>query len=330
MKIRILIVIALSAVISNTRPAMAQNSQAKITLHLITDEGQIIKKFPCGAGSWKTNLLNPNDNTASVDGITDENGNATFTLPCSFPEVTIGTKYNISGFYRNEQKYHFTNVVSGKLQPWNPTVDVVVKPILNPIAMYAKIVTEPKEFSNTLQETNTTIGFDLEAGDWVSPYGKGNVSDFIFTMKVKTPYSSMTQPYDAVWTLSFTNKGDGIQSLLVPKNVGSAMRLPRYAPEGGYQPTLVQEISYDGKQWTKGAVGENQNYFFRVRTVLDASGKVKSALYGKIDGPIECAQVFRLQFTYYLNPTPNDRNMEFNPKKNLFQNLTDDQQVKAP
>ena len=37
-----------------------------------------------------------------------------------------------------------------------------------------------------------------------------------------------------------------------------------------------------------------------------------------------------LRFTYYLNPTPNDRNMEFDPKRNLFQNLKSTEQVNMP
>ena len=53
------------------------------------------------------------------------------------------------------------------------------------------------------------------------------------------------------------------------------------------------------------------NYFFRVRTVLDEHGNVKSALYGKIYGDF-------MQFTYYLNPTPNDHNIEFDPPRNLL------------
>lgn len=37
-----------------------------------------------------------------------------------------------------------------------------------------------------------------------------------------------------------------------------------------------------------------------------------------------------LRFTYYLNPTPNDRNVEFDPKRNLFTNLKSDERVTAP
>jgi hypothetical protein len=45
--------------------------------------------------------------------------------------------------------------------------------------------------------------------------------------------------------------------------------------------------------------------------VLDENGNIKSALYGKIYGGFE-------NFQYYLNPTPNDRNVEFDPDHNLL------------
>jgi hypothetical protein len=35
-------------------------------------------------------------------------------------------------------------------------------------------------------------------------------------------------------------------------------------------------------------------------------------------------------FTYYLNPIPNDRNLEFNPKRNLIKDLTPLEEVKTP
>jgi hypothetical protein len=48
-----------------------------------------------------------------------------------------------------------------------------------------------------------------------------------------------------------------------------------------------------------------------------------SANYGKIYGAF-------MNFTYYLNPTRNDRNVQFDPKRNLFTNLKDDERVTAP
>jgi len=36
------------------------------------------------------------------------------------------------------------------------------------------------------------------------------------------------------------------------------------------------------------------------------------------------------QFAYYLNPTPIDRNIEFDPKQNLLQGLQSFEQVRQP
>jgi hypothetical protein len=47
--------------------------------------------------------------------------------------------------------------------------------------------------------------------------------------------------------------------------------------------------------------------------------------YG-IDGKI----IKFLMMDYYYNPTPNDRNLEFDMTKNLFQNLKDDEKPLAP
>src|SRR5204863_9024831 len=68
---------------------------------------------------------------------------------------------------------------------------------------------------------------------------------------------------------------------------------------------------------------QKHGYFFRIRTSVHASGKIVSANYGKIYGDF-------MDFTYYLNPTPNDRNIEFDPKRNLFTNLKANERVTQP
>jgi hypothetical protein len=73
------------------------------------------------------------------------------------------------------------------------------------------------------------------------------------------------------------------------------------------------------------------NYFFRVRTVRDQSGKIISAHYGKIYGDFffGCSASY-IDYTYYLNPTPNDRNVEFKPGSNLFTDLIGTQDPYQP
>jgi len=68
---------------------------------------------------------------------------------------------------------------------------------------------------------------------------------------------------------------------------------------------------------------EYRNYYFRVRTKVDDRGNIVSAHYGKIYGDF-------MQFKYYLNPTINDRNVEFDPEQNLMKNLKFNEGVEAP
>ncbi len=73
----------------------------------------------------------------------------------------------------------------------------------------------------------------------------------------------------------------------------------------------------------------------RTRQKLDEGGELREALYGKFHGAITVRGIARpelptLTFIYYLNPTPNDRNMEFDPKRNLFTDLKVGEQVQEP
>ena len=61
----------------------------------------------------------------------------------------------------------------------------------------------------------------------------------------------------------------------------------------------------------------------RVRTSLDPDGRVAQANYVKLYGDFP-------KFTYYFNPQSNDRNIEFDPKRNLFTKLKTEEQVTAP
>jgi hypothetical protein len=73
----------------------------------------------------------------------------------------------------------------------------------------------------------------------------------------------------------------------------------------------------------KYGIDENLGFFFRVRTVLDEHGNVKNARYGKIYGDF-------MDFGYFLNPEPNSRNVEFDPKHNLPGGLKSTEQADAP
>jgi hypothetical protein len=214
-------------------------------------------------------------------------------------------------------------------QPWDPTVGLQLKKIGNPIPLYARKFGEGKPIK--LPELGKPVGFDLLKGDWVGPYGKGETVDFIFTLNAT--FGGMTkngyQIHDSVFTVGFPKEGDGIQSVYAQPFAGSVLRLPRYAPEQGYQTNLFRQM-YRHEDGGSAECREDQNYFFRVRTEKDEKGNIVRALYGKIHGEIGCWQNGVIRFSYYLNPTPNERNLEFDPSRNLFTDLKSTERMTDP
>ncbi len=66
-------------------------------------------------------------------------------------------------------------------------------------------------------------------------------------------------------------------------------------------------------------------YYFRIRSRYDERGKPVSFHYGKIYGDFKVGCWLRegscsVEFLYYLNPTPLDRNLEWDMRNNLYPN----------
>lgn len=169
------------------------------------------------------------------------------------------------------------------------------------------------------------IGFDLERGDWVAPHGQGTLADLLvkFTATYEGP-----QAFSKRIDLSFSNPRDGVQAFPLDKT--SEFMSLYTAPEEGYMPTLVDKQARTRTKILKSSeIARGQYLVFRVRSVTNEQGRIVSANYGKIYGPnlldpiIEYGRMGdadRLMFTYYFNPTANDRNIEFDPSRNLLAN----------
>jgi len=112
------------------------------------------------------------------------------------------------------------------------------------------------------------------------------------------------------------------------------MKMPHLAPKSGYNqlPTLmIEQATFEDSS----EIGKADGYFFRTRVKREGD-KVVSANYGnlvgrinyrpaQLDGPWwgdkdKDAPTFgSIEFTYYFNPTPNDRNLEFDVERNLLE-----------
>jgi hypothetical protein len=298
---------------------------ARITLCASDEEGKSISNaavrvgFDEGTPHWGGGKVVEVKGTTNSEGCFSGEGHSVDRM---------GGQVEKDGYYAGlSESVKFRDVVAGRWQPWNPTLKVVLKKVIRPIPMYARL-----KFMTQIPVLDQPIGFDLIEADWVAPYGRGKSSDFVFGI-IKRVRSF--NDFGAELTVSFPNKGDGIQEMRIDASrASSELRSAQIAPHQEYVDRLVfrEGNSRDGGEY--GMKNEEKNYYFRVRTVMDDRGDIVSALYGKIyDGieyfPVE-SKTAKVRFTYYVNPTPNDRGMEFDRKHNLFTNLKEVDQPNAP
>jgi hypothetical protein len=179
-----------------------------------------------------------------------------------------------------------------------------------------------RRIERSIPKSNEDIGFDLNIADYVPPHGGGKAADMIFRLEMA---ERAIHDYDYKLVVSFPNNMDGILPFeLKPEFQSSEFRSAYSAPDRGLLPSwIVTRSRRPGTAEKSNYDPERHAYLFRVRTVADSTGKIVSANYGKIYGDF-------MNFTYYLNPTPNDRNVEFDPKRNLFTNLKPEDEVTAP
>ena len=187
----------------------------------------------------------------------------------------------------------------------------------------------------------TEVGYDAELLELMPPLGQGKHLDF--TIKVTSVFRGFkdawtergavvdaeigTFTYDegkvryGDWTHSvtyrFPNKGDGI--ILSPQFWPYCkLTMPQKAPEEGYveELTLKEVKDYDTPRPNLANYRErmaNNGMFLRVRTQLDKDGHVMSAHFAKIVSPQGAGNWFKI----FYNPTPNDRNLEYDLQTNL-------------
>jgi hypothetical protein len=246
----------------------------------------------------------PAKSSRKVEGLTGADGG----LVLSHRDNSLRLEFEVKkdGYYRTHDEFDFTMHTNR-----NPAGTLVLKKMIHPVPMYANRVDFTRGKKMPFDQP---IGFDLMAGDWVAPHGKGT-NALMFVTWIRRADQDDQRGYEEKLTISFPNAGDGIRefdSLGPPGSPGSELRSPQEAPQDGYLPQLVKLHSWHpARPGTNTYDSIHKNYFLRVQTVLNEQGKVKNALYGKIYGDFDEA------FWTLLNPEPNSRSLEFDPKHNL-------------
>jgi hypothetical protein len=273
----------------------------QVTIHVVDDAGSPVE----GA------LVAVLGIAREREGRTDKKGHflATIRSTSSKVEIVIRKK----GYYAiGRHIYEFSGGhIDDRWQPWNPELNFLLSRKRNPVVLLEREVRGAK-----IPDRDKPVGYDVVVGDWLAPAGKGVVSDFIMVAHTTiTNGNATTNRLD----LTFSNPSDGLIRTNIHWRNDYTLRLPPIAPEIGYSnkwELYLNELKdpQTGIIHAQANWSEDDNYYFRVRSKLDAGGRVQSAIYGKIYGgilyhPRSSDPNAAISFEYYLNPD-GTRNLE--------------------
>ena len=292
--------------------------EQKLRIRVTDESGTPLKDVACTGGWWKDVFVH---GTTGADGMVELTGR-------TGRHETLA-KAKISGYYPSEiYGFMMTGMSGNHWEPWPVEVNLVMKKIRNPHPMYA-VKFDGQKWLNFPDKKLGPFGMDLMEGDWIAPYGKGKVADFILEGIKDNPKDESLNAKGKI-LLSFSSSGNGILSL--EDQGGSRLVGPGMAPEKGYQPRWeFFNLKSNPGEFNITQLNSNHDVFvFRVRTQLDHEGNIVSAFYGKMDKGIigKLSQnAPRLLMTYYLNGTVNDRSLEWDLKNNL---IVDSNRIRIP
>ncbi len=191
-------------------------------------------------------------------------------------------------------------IKDGKWQPYGTNCNIVLKPRKNPIPMNVC------HFHKGVV-TNVPIGFDLRKGDYVTPYGNGEVADFTFTINERQ--DSVFRLF-ATLSISFTNALDG--AYIKEKDMFSDfVSIYNADTNAVYKRQFLFE--YDSRNPRKKidtSLSDRQYLVLRTRTKVNERNEIVEAYYSKLYGRMSFTHG-HLSFDAYFNPVLNDTNLEF-------------------
>lgn len=312
--------------------------KARITFKVTNQDGVPIVNEPTRVGFY------PKD---TVYGKTDKNGYFTaegrtlsdYLFAIGRLKVDEDSPKYYATYFRKDIADWKNYPTDGKWKPWDETIEVVVKEKLNPIPMYAS----GDNFKTKIPIINEWVGYDFEYNDWVKPHGNGLVADIEICLSEKKPTE-----VDEIEELKIRFPYPLAGAYVMKKDLNCDFKSVYHADQNA---TYQQEITWynaykmvdciNPHAWTKeeryfkvsrmvnsNLLSKDDYLIFRTRTKVDENGNLIEARYGKVYGPIEFSfnpqgdipffrQYVNIMY-YYLNPTVNDTNLEYDSKHNLL------------
>lgn len=283
---------------------------AKLTVQVIDVKGSPVSGAEVTFGFTSSQKSGWGVKSIGIEGHTDGEGKVSGEQETS-PYVTIHVEKE--GYYHSGTRYEkFTGrSLLNRWEPWNPTVEIILKKKRNPVPMFMK-----DTGAIMIPKLDTHVGYDLEKGDWVTPDGAGAINDLVFLCT--NNYINFTNA-ETSCEISFSQENDGMQEYLFDENEQSYFKWPYECPNEGYSIKVLKKWMkiHIPKEGYKSNIEEKKNYLFRVRTFVDENGEIIKANYGMIKKDIQLSKTGQVKFIYYFNPD-GTRNIEYDENRILF------------
>ncbi len=273
---------------------------------------------------------------------TDTNGNAIVKFNCTTSDFEWHVEAD--GYYRSDShSAHFKGEdviippIFGfwKLHEHEKRGDVALYRKKNPQPMYAYT----REMGVKSPKANGRYGFDLQYFDWLPPHGKGKVAD-LYYVRERPDVTNLTVKAKGIQSrfLHFKNGepgypklGDVVARIEFDEKCGAYVKkctgnenfpstYGAYTNKAYVSDIPIRIVAQKGNVWLhEGKVVESDEYMvIRSRVKCDEQGKIVSANYSKLIGPVRFGSSVDI-FQSVFNPRPNDTNLEFDPNRNLYQ-----------
>lgn len=250
---------------------------------------------------------------------TDTNGVATVKFNCTSSD--FGWRVVADGYYQGDlhnEHFKFDEIivppcfVKVVLHEHDKSGNEKLFRIKNPQPMYAHYPIERRK----VPKTNGRYGFDLAEYDWLPPIGVGKVADFYLVRAVGDLPDSGQYDFGRI-------EFDKDCGFYVGKQTGCSEFPATYQanPNASFQTNILLKCIRHraSRDWVEPlpVLGNDEYLVLRTRVMHDENGMIVSANYSRILGE------FRANPSIYsaesiFNPIPNDTNLEFDKKRNLY------------
>ena len=219
------------------------------------------------------------------------------------------------------------------------SVTLSLQRVEHPIPLHVRHVqlNERKKGISGFDGTNIVLRYDFIVGDWLPPHGNGQYADIVIrtSYRLNETFKDRLNDgltfYEFMNEIEFAGEGNGLVEKS-PSDVNCGIKI-REALELGYVHGKTLRFGRRRKETKVKGIwpdvytecNKDRCYCFRIRSRFDDKGKLIEAYYGKIYGDFnfegwDKPGLVGIEFLYYLNPTPLDRNLEWDMKNNLCPN----------